>query len=125
MSKKPRLGHDPFSEEPLTFIRDTRGEAPKGKSRTPAGPGKNIRNIGNIENTKISRDSIFKPGPRRGRPRGTGAKDPANWKRATFILNRETLAKLKARAYRDRLTVTDALNQALDAYLKGKTVRSK
>ena len=29
--KKPRLGYDPFNEEPLSFIRDTMEEAPKGK----------------------------------------------------------------------------------------------
>jgi hypothetical protein len=108
MSKKPRLGRDPFKDEgPLSFIRDTRG-----------GPAPKPGNIGNIGNTKIPR-----PGERRGRPKGSGAKDPTKWKRATFILNRETLAKLKARAYRDRITVTELLDRALDAYLKGKSIK--
>ena len=113
MSKKPRLGHDPFKEEPLSFIRDTRREPP-----AKTGPARRRGNIGNIENAEIQSKAR-----KRGRPKGSGAKDPANWKRATFILNRETLAKVKALAYQDRLTVTEVLGRALESYLKGKKIK--
>ena len=102
MTKKPKLGHDPFKEEPLSFIRDTRADKP-GKAG----------NIGNIENTK----------KQRGRPKGSGAKDRDTWKRATFIVKRAHLEKIKSLAYWERLTATEVLDRALEAYLKGKTIK--
>ena len=104
MSKKPRLGHDPFKdEEPLSFIRDTR----TGK------PGK----PGNISNTKIGGRSA------KGRPKGTGAPDRALWTRATFIVRRERLEKLKALAYWSRENLKRTLDRALESYLKGKAIK--
>jgi len=108
MIKKPRLGRDPFKEEPLSFIRDTRAERP-GKAG----------NISNIKNTKIS----AWPAKHRGRPKGSGAKGPDKWKRATFIVRRDHLDKIKALAYWKRVTATELLDQALEKYLKGKTVK--
>lgn len=106
--KKPRLGHDPFKDEgPLSFIRDTRAEKPP-KAGKPGKPG-------NTGNTK-------KPG-RAGRPKGTGAPDRELWTRATFIVRRDKLDKLRAVAYWDRTNLKRALDQALDHYLKGKAVK--
>jgi len=107
--KKPRLGHDPFKDEGgLSFIRDTRKERPR---RTG--------NIGNIKNTKTQAG----PGKQRGRPKGAGAKGPDKWKRATFIVKRDHLEKIKALAYWERLTATEVLDRALEAYLKGKSIK--
>jgi len=110
MIKKPRLGHDPFKEEPLSFIRETRIERP-GKAG----------NISNIENTKT------RPGAakQRGRPKGSGDKSPNKWKRATFIVKRDYLDKIKALAYWKRVTATELVNQALETYLKGKPLRKR
>jgi len=108
MTKKPKLGHDPFKEEPLSFIRDTRADRP-GKAG----------NIGNIENTKTRPGH----GKQRGRPKGSGAKDRDKWKRATFIVRRDHLEKLKAMAYWERLTATEVLDRALETYLKRKTIK--
>jgi len=110
MTKKPRLGHDPFKEEPLSFIRDTRTE----------GPGKS-GNIGNIVNTIIK----ARLAKHRGRPKGSGAKGPDKWKRATFIVRREHLEKIKDLAYWERVTATELVDQALETYLKGKTIRKR
>ena len=110
MTKKPRLGQDPFKEEPLSFIRDTRGE----------GPGKSS-NIGNTENTRIK----ARPAKHRGRPKGSGAKGPDKWKRATFIVRRDHLEKIKALAYWERVTATELLDRALETYLKGKAIRKR
>jgi hypothetical protein len=110
MTKKPRLGRDPFKEEPLSFIRDTRAER-LGKSS----------NIGNIENTRIKASSA----KHRGRPKGSGAKGPDKWKRATFIVRRDHLEKIKALAYWERVTATELLDRALETYLKGKAIRKR
>ena len=107
MSKKPRLAADPFNEPPLTFIRDTRGE---GRA------GGNISKPGNIGNTKIKP----RAGKPKGRPKGTGAPDREAWTRATFIVRRDRLATLQALAYWERLNLKQALDRALEHYLKGK-----
>lgn len=126
---KSRLGHDPFKEEePLSFIGDTRGKPARGHNTKGfiIGPETVKRgNIGNMDNTINNHESIFKPGPksRRGRPRGTGTKAPENWKRATFIMRKDALEKLRALAYWERLTVTELLDLALAAYLKGKKIK--
>lgn len=38
--------------------------------------------------------------------------------RATFIIDKELLSKLKKKAYWDRLKIKDVLNSALENYLK-------
>ena len=106
MKKKPRLGHDPFKDEgPLSFIRDTRAEKPP-KAGKPSKPG----NIGNTKKPK-------------GRPKGTGAPDRELWTRATFIVRRDRLEKMKALAYWERENLKRILDQALESYLKGKAVK--
>jgi len=113
MSKKPRLAADPFNEAPLTFIRDTRGEGKAGGNISKPG------NTGNIGNTK-NRPGTGKP---KGRPKGTGAPDRDAWARATFIVRRDRLATLQALAYWERINLKQALDRALEHYLKGKTVK--
>lgn len=109
MKKKPRLGHDPFKDEgPLAFIRDTRA----GK------PGK-PDNIGNTGNTVIP----ARAGKRKGRPKGTGAPDRDAWTRATFIVRRARLEKMKALAYWERKNLKQVLDLALESYLKGKAIK--
>jgi len=106
MKKKPRLGHDPFKDEgPLSFIRDTRA----GK------PGK----PGNIGNTIIP----ARAGKAKGRPKGTGAPDRELWTRATFIVRRARLEKMRALAYWERQNLKQILDLALKSYLKGKAIR--
>jgi len=106
MNKKPRLGHDPFKDNgALSFIRDTRREKPSKPESTS--------NTGNIS----------KPRKNRGRPKGTGARDREAWTRATFIVRRDQLEKLKALAYWDRENLKRTLYMALEAYLKGKTIK--
>ena len=112
MKKKPRLGHDPFKDEdPLSFIRDTRTEGPRSK---PGKPG----NTGNTSNTKIRARA-----GKAGRPKGTGAPDRDAWTRATFIVRRDKLDKLRAVGYWDRKSLKQVLDQALETFLKGKAVK--
>ena len=113
MPKKPRLAVDPFGEAPLTFIRDTRGEGPAGGNIGKQG------NTGNIGNTK-NKPRAGKP---KGRPKGTGAPDREAWTRATFIVRRDRLATLQALAYWERMNLKQALDRALEHYLKGKAVK--
>ena len=50
------------------------------------------------------------------------------WTRATFILRKDHLEKVKALAYWDRKKVKEVIDEALGAYLRGrriKTMRSK
>lgn len=106
MKKKPKLGHDPFKdEEPLPFIRDTRTEKPSKP--------------GNISNTVLP----ARKGKPKGRPKGTGAPDREAWTRATFIVRRDRLEKMKALAYWERENLKRTLDRALESYLKGKTVK--
>jgi len=109
MTKKPRLGRDPFKDEgPLSFIRDTRA----GKPGKPDKPG----NIGNT----IIPDRARKA---KGRPKGTGAPDRDAWTRATFIVRRARLEKMKALAYWERQNLKQVLDRALESYLKGKAIK--
>lgn len=112
MTKKPRLGHDPFKDEgPLPFIRDTRAEKPRGTGKP--------RKPDNIGNTIIP----ARAGKAKGRPKGTGAPDRDAWTRATFIVRRARLEKIKALAYWERQNLKQVLDLALESYLKGKVIK--
>lgn len=45
------------------------------------------------------------------------------WTRATFILRKDYLEKLKASAYWERRKIKEMIDEALGLYLKGKKVR--
>ena len=46
------------------------------------------------------------------------------WTRATFILRKDYLSKLKAVSYWDRKKMKEVIDEALEAYLKGKRIKS-
>jgi hypothetical protein len=45
------------------------------------------------------------------------------WTRATFVLKKDYLSKLKAVSYWDRKKMKEVIDEALGAYLKGKKVK--
>jgi len=45
------------------------------------------------------------------------------WTRATFILRKEYLRKLKAVSYWDRKKMKEVIDEALGSYLKGKKIK--
>ena len=45
------------------------------------------------------------------------------WTRATFVLRKDYLNKLKAVSYWDRKKMKEVIDEALGAYLKGKKVK--
>ena len=45
------------------------------------------------------------------------------WTRATFVLKKDYLEKLKAVSYWDRKKMKEVIDEALGAYLKGKRVK--
>jgi hypothetical protein len=45
------------------------------------------------------------------------------WTRATFVLRKDYLSKLKAVSYWDRKKIREVIDEALGAYLKGKKVK--
>jgi hypothetical protein len=45
------------------------------------------------------------------------------WTRATFILRKHHLEKIKELAYWDRKTIKEVMDEALGAYLKGKKIK--
>jgi hypothetical protein len=47
------------------------------------------------------------------------------WTRATFILRRSYLERLKASAYWERKRIKEVVDEALGLYLKGKKTRTK
>jgi len=46
------------------------------------------------------------------------------WTRATFILKKNHLDKLKALAYWERKTIKEVMDEALGAYLEGRRIKS-
>ena len=46
------------------------------------------------------------------------------WTRATFILRKNHLEKLKELAYWERKTIKEVVDEALGSYLKGKKIKS-
>ncbi len=46
------------------------------------------------------------------------------WTRATFVLRKDYLSKLKALSYWDRKKMKEVIDEALGAYLKGKRIKS-
>lgn len=46
------------------------------------------------------------------------------WTRATFVLRKDYLEKLKAVSYWDRKKMKEVVDDALGAYLKGKRIKS-
>jgi hypothetical protein len=52
-----------------------------------------------------------------------GLKD--GWTRATFILRRDYLEKLKASAYWERKKIKEMIDEALRLYLKGKKTKKR
>ncbi len=47
------------------------------------------------------------------------------WIRATFVLRKDYLSKLKAVSYWDRKKMKEVIDEALGNYLKGRRVKSK
>ena len=45
------------------------------------------------------------------------------WTRATFVLRKDYLSKLKAVSYWDRKKIREVIDEALGAYQKGKKVK--
>lgn len=52
-----------------------------------------------------------------------GLKD--GWTRATFILRKDYLEKLKSISYWRRMRIKDVVDEALRSYLEGKRIRKK
>jgi hypothetical protein len=51
-----------------------------------------------------------------------GLKD--GWTRATFVLRKDYLSKLKAVSYWDRKKMKEVIDEALESYLKGRKIKS-
>ncbi len=52
-----------------------------------------------------------------------GLKD--GWTRATFILRKDHLEKIKALAYWKRKNIKEVMDEALETYLRGKKIKLK
>jgi hypothetical protein len=52
-----------------------------------------------------------------------GLKD--GWTRATFILRKDYLGKIKAFAYWKRRNIKEVMDEVLKEYLKGKKIKSR
>lgn len=76
------------------LLEEAKGPAKRGRPRT------NFREI-----TKSSQEGL-----------------PENWTRATFIVREDHLQTLKDYAYTQRMTIRDALDEALEQYLADKKV---
>ena len=141
MTKKPRMGSDPFQKkDPLGWIDGGHtGEAgqaegvlsPPGNPEKPSKPDKPSNQGGQSKAGKPSKpvlpsppSFLDKPGtpskPLRGSTTSRGLRP--GWTRATFIVREETLQQLKAVAYWDRKELKRVVEEAFGAYLAEKKV---
>jgi hypothetical protein len=47
------------------------------------------------------------------------------WTRATFILRKDYLERIKASAYWERKSIKEVMDEAMEAYLKGKRIKRR
>ena len=107
MAKETRLGTDP-----LQWIQDSRqNEAEFSTQSVP------------------SKQSVHQKPPQGGTRRNprvitTASQEglPDGWIRATFIVQEDQLAQIKALAYWERKQIKEVITEALSAYLAGRQV---
>ena len=58
-----------------------------------------------------------------GKSSQEGLKD--GWTRATFIIRKDHVAKIKAFAYWKRKNIKEVMDEALETYLRGKKIKLK
>jgi hypothetical protein len=107
-----RLGRDPFAQSGLDKIFTPvveQATTPKAKPRTikakPRSKESGGQNTPQVSDASASTSS-------KGLPQG--------WTRATFIVRKDLLHKVKRAAYWDRKQIKDIVTEALDAYLVDK-----
>ena len=144
MTKKPRMGSDPFQKkDPLGWIdggqTEEAGQAegvlsppsPPGNPEKPSKPGKSSTQGGSSKAGKPSKQELPSPPSRPDHP-GIPSNPPRGsttskglrpgWTRATFIVREETVQQLKAVAYWDRKELKRVVEEAFGAYLAGKKI---
>lgn len=107
-----RLGRDPFAQSGLDKIftpvveqaitPTSKPGKVKARPRSKASGGVNTSHVSNVGNSTSSK----------GLPKG--------WTRATFIVRKDLVYKVKRAAYWDRKQIKDIVTEALDAYLVDK-----
>ena len=107
MAKETRLGTDP-----LQWIQDSRQN--EQALSTQSGP------------STQSGQQKSQPGETKRNPRVTTTASqeglPEGWIRATFIVQEDQLAQVKALAYWERKQIKEVITEALSAYLAGRNV---
>jgi hypothetical protein len=94
---KPRLGADPFFSEQTERVIQTLTDhkPPAHRAKQKAGAVKSIE-------------------------KGL----PAGWTRASFIIRKDTLERLKDYAYTERILIKEVITEAIEAHIKGtKTLK--
>jgi hypothetical protein len=118
MTKKDRIGSDP-----LSWIKDTRGEREESKQDKPSRKGKqSIKSAPSTQSTKSTQSvpSIQKtPQEKKGAREGL----PPGWIRNTFIIREDYLEKLKDLAWWERKQLKELVDEILGSYLKDKKIK--
>ena len=145
MTKKPRMGSDPFQKkDPLGWIAGGHAKeagkqegvqsppSPPGNLEKPSKPGKSSTQGGSSKADKPSKQDLPSQQSRSDHP-STPARSPRGsttskglrpgWTRATFIVREETVHQLKAVAYWDRKELKRVVEEAFRLYLEGKEIR--
>ena len=105
MSKKQRIGSDPFS-----WIKDSRSEeAPAGHQAPTSAPS--------VEGAPLRPSQEPPATTRQGLREG--------WKRHTFIVREQHLERIQAVAYWERRDIKEVVDEALQMYLKEKDIRER
>ena len=145
MTKKPRMGSDPFQKkDPLGWIAGGQSEeagqpegvqSPPGQPSIPEKPSKSDKSStqgGPSKAGNPSKQALPSPPSLPDNP-GTPGKPPRGattskglrpgWTRATFIVREETVQQLKAIAYWDRKELKRVVEEAFSQYLAENPVQ--
>lgn len=88
---------------------------------TPATPQEEEDLLNSIEDEQLREALRQKQNSRRGRPRKDAEqaqRDSALYTRATFVVSRELLGKMRAIGYRETLTIKEVMEQAMRKAVK-------
>ena len=107
MEKQKRMGSDP-----LGWIKDSRQEA-----ENPAG--------GVVTEIRPKEVKPAKSKPKTTKQEQQSTDVGLGWKRATFIVRKEKLEKLKDVAYWERKEIKEVMDDVLGQYLSDKTPKAR
>ena len=111
-----RMGSNPI-EPALAWVKDTRPES------AVSSQGGQEAQIEDSEGSKLSKQKLHSKQLVGKKSASTRQGLKEGWTRATFIVREEHLEKVKALAYWDRKEIKQVIDEALEEFLEGKSIK--